>query len=207
LTAREIAAARYLPNGYALRPREDQDLPFLCELYACTREEELRPVPWAPAQKRAFLSEQFSRQHTHYLQHYPQAQWWIVTFGGSPVGRLYLACTKLDSRIMDVSLLDAHRNRGVGTALMRSVVEDAQTAGVQASLHVEPFNRALRLYLRLGFVHKETRGVYLYMERPCSVEDDLVAGALGVAADRNDEHFEASARGMDQRVDALSQHR
>jgi ribosomal protein S18 acetylase RimI-like enzyme len=154
-------------------------------------------VPWTPGQKRAFLAEQFTRQHAHYLQHYPQAQWWIVTFDGLAVGRLYLAVTERDCRIMDVSLLDAHRRRGVGTALMRALIEDADAARVPSSLHVEPFNPALRLYLRLGFVHVETRGVYLYMERPCSVEDDLVAGALGVAADRHDEQVKPAVRGVD----------
>jgi GNAT superfamily N-acetyltransferase len=202
----EIAPARHLPHGYALRVRQEDDLPFLRELYARTREEELRPVPWTAEQKRAFLYDQFAKQHAHYLQHYPQAQWWIVTCDGLPVGRLYVALTARDCRIMDVALLDAHRNRGIGTALMRAVLEDAQAAGVPASLHVEPFNPALRLYMRLGFVHVETRGVYLYMERPCSVEDDLVAGALGVAADRHHEHVQAPVRRMDQRVDALFHH-
>jgi GNAT superfamily N-acetyltransferase len=203
----DFAPARDLPAGYALRPRDAQDLAFLRDLYAGTREEELRPVPWTPGQKRAFLDDQFAKQHAHYLHHYPQARWWVVTFEGAPVGRLYLACTARDCRIMDVSLLDAHRNRGVGTALMRAILEEAGAAGVPASLHVEPFNPALRLYLRLGFVHVETRGAYLYMERPCSVEDDLVAGALGVAADRHHEHLEAAVHRVDQRVHALSEQR
>lgn len=203
----DTAPARYLPPGYALRPRDIADLPFLRDLYAGTREEELRPVPWTPQAKRAFLEEQFARQHEHYLRHYPQAQWWIVTFEDVAVGRLYVARAERDCRIMDVSLVDAHRKRGVGTALMRAVIEDAQSAGVPSSLHVEPFNPALRLYLRLGFVHVETRGVYLFMERPCSVEDDFVAGALGVAADRHHEDFEPAVNGVDQGVNALSEHR
>jgi GNAT superfamily N-acetyltransferase len=191
------ALARHLPRGYALRPREVHDLPFLRELYAATREEELRPVQWPPEQKRAFLHDQFEKQHAHYLQHYPQAQWWIVTCDGSPVGRLYLSRTARDLRIMDVSLLDAHRNQGVGTALMRAAIEHAQDQRVPSSLHVEPFNPALRLYQRLGFVHVETRGVYLFMERPCSVEDDFVAGARGFAADRHHEQLQAPVRRMD----------
>jgi GNAT superfamily N-acetyltransferase len=162
-----------------------------------TREEELRPVSWTADEKRAFLVDQFEKQHAHYLQHYPQAQWWVVTCDGAPVGRLYLARTANDMRIMDVSLLDAHRRRGVGTALMHAVIDEAQAAGVPASLHVEPFNPALRLYQRLGFVHVETRGVYLFMERPCSVEDDLVLHAAGVAADGHQKHLEAPVRRMD----------
>lgn len=197
LEAGDDAPARYLPAGYALRPREPGDLGFLGELYAAMRDEELRPVAWTPEQKRAFLDDQFAKQHAHYLEHYPQARWWIVTCDGQPVGRLYVARTARDLRIMDVSLIEAHRNRGIGTALMRALIEQSQAHGVPASLHVEPFNPALRLYQRLGFAYVETRGVYLFMERPCSVEDDFVAGSPSLAADRHHEHVEAPARRMD----------
>ena len=190
-------SARHLPAGYALRPRESHDVPFLRELYAETREEELRPLAWTREEKRAFLDDQFARQHTHYLQHSPQAQWWVVTCDGRPVGRLYVAQTAHDLRIMDVSLLASHRRRGIGSALMRAILEEAQASGVPASLHVEPFNPALRLYERLGFAIVETRGVYLFMERPCSVEDDFVAAMRSVAADRHDEHVEAPVRRVD----------
>ena len=155
----------HLPAGYALRPREEEDLAFLRDLYAGTREEELRPVDWTEEAKRAFLDDQFNKQHSHYLQHYPQAMWLIITFEGEPVGRLYVASNANDVRIMDVSLVPSHRNRGVGTTLMRGLIEEADRDGIMASLHVEPFNPALRLYERLGFVHVETRGIYLYMER------------------------------------------
>jgi GNAT superfamily N-acetyltransferase len=162
--------ARHLPSGYGLRPREHGDMPFLRELYAATREDELRALPWPAQQKRAFLFDQFDKQHAHYLQHYPLAKWWVVTHSGAPVGRLYVARTSHEVRVMDVCLLDAHRGRGVGTALMRAVIEQAQAASVPVSLHVEPFNPALRLYERLGFVDVETRGVYLFMERPLPVK-------------------------------------
>jgi ribosomal protein S18 acetylase RimI-like enzyme len=194
---RNEAPAWHLPREYGLRPREEADIAFLRELYAATREDELRPLAWPAQQKQAFLFDQFDKQHAHYLQHYPQARWWVVTHGGVPVGRLYVARTERDLRIMDVTLQGAHRNRGLGTALMRALLEQAQAAGVPASLHVEPFNPALRLYRRLGFVHVETRGVYLFMERPCSVEDDLVAHAAFVAADGHHEQIQAPMRRVD----------
>ena len=154
------AVSGYLSPGYGLRPRTEADLPFLCDLYAHTREEELAPVPWPQEQKRAFLEDQFDKQHRHYLQHYPQAQWWIVTCEDRAVGRLYVAQTARDLRVMDVSLLAAHRNQGVGGALMRSLLAHADRLGISASLHVEPFNPALRLYQRLGFATVEDKGIY-----------------------------------------------
>ena len=163
--AKALEAA--LPPGHGLRERTPQDLPFLRDLYAHVREEELRPVPWPAATKLAFLHDQFERQHAHYLAHYPQACWWVLTHEGEPIGRLYVEQTPRDMRVMDISLLAAHRNRGLGGALMRALIERADRAGVPVTLHVEPFNPALRLYQRLGY---SVRGPYGgYPDDPLSV--------------------------------------
>lgn len=185
-------SARALPAAYALRPRTDADLPFLRDLYAQSRAEELAAVPWTQENKRAFLDDQFGKQHAHYLQHYLSAQWWIVTCGPEPVGRFYVAQTSGDLRLMDVTLAAGHRNRGVGTALMRGLLRHAQEEAIAATLHVEPYNPAMRLYERLGFTHVETRGIYHFMQRAPSVEDDLVAHARGVPADRDHEQLQPS---------------
>lgn len=193
-----LAAA--LPAGYGLRVRADADLPFLCSLYAQTREEELRPVPWTAQQKADFLADQFGKQHAHYLQHYPRAHWWIVTCGAEPAGRLYVEQTEAELRIMDVSLAAPHRGRGLGSALIRAVLRHADEQRLPVTLHVEPFNPALRLYERFGFIRIETRGVYEFMRRqPAtpSIEDDLVARPDSVAADGHQEQVEPSARRME----------
>ena len=189
-----------LPKGYSLRPRTEGDIAFLRELYAHTREDELRASGWTQERQRDFLHDQFAKQHSHYLQYYPNARWLVVTFEGEPVGRVYVERTARDLRIMDVSLLAPHRGRGVGTAIMQALLEEADAARVSASLHVEPFNPALRLYQRLGFAQVETRGVYWYMERPlpaASVEDDLVLGALRASRDGHDEDIHAAVGGVE----------
>ena len=66
-----LASAQDLPAGIALRDESPADKDLLADLYASTREEELRPVPWDDAQKRAFLREQFELQWDHYRRHYP----------------------------------------------------------------------------------------------------------------------------------------
>ena len=48
---------------------------------------------------------------------------------------------------------------------MEAFLAYADGLGRQSSLHVEPFNPAMRLYLRLGYRGVETRGVYEYMVR------------------------------------------
>lgn len=154
-----------LPPDYLLRARTEDDLPFLRALYAQTREDELRPLAWPQEQKRAFLDDQFAKQHAHYLAHYPAARWWVLTCGLEPVGRLYLEQTARDLRVMDISLLAAHRGRGLGGTIMQALLRHAATAGLPVTLHVEPFNPALRLYQRLGFERVETRGIYYFMQR------------------------------------------
>lgn len=156
------------PPGVTLRDRSDTDLPFLEALYASTREEELRPVPWPDAAKRAFLADQFAKQHAYYLEHYPGADWLVIAHAEVPVGRIYLHQSATDLRLMDVALVAAWRGRGLGTALMRALVAYADTAGCSVSLNVEPFNPARRLYERLGFAPVETRGYYQFMERPAA---------------------------------------
>jgi ribosomal protein S18 acetylase RimI-like enzyme len=84
---------------------------------------------------------------------------------GEPAGRLYLYRQAEDWRIMDIALLPEFRNRGFGTALLDSLIAEADAAGVKVSIHVEVFNPARKLYQRLGFRQAAERGVYLLLER------------------------------------------
>lgn len=159
-------SAQNLPAGVTLRDEIDSDIDFVAQLYASTREDELRPVSWPDAQKISFLRQQFDLQRAHYRQHYAGAQWLIVLRDRAPVGRLYLKTASTELRLMDVALTREQRGQGIGTALMQSVLCYADDLGVPVSLHVEPFNPALRLYQRLGFATLEVRGIYCYMQRP-----------------------------------------
>jgi ribosomal protein S18 acetylase RimI-like enzyme len=67
---------------------------------------------------------------------------------------------------MDIALLPEFRNRGFGSALLGSLIAEADAAGVKVSIHVEIFNPARELYQRLGFRQAAERGVYLLLERP-----------------------------------------
>ena len=155
-----------LPGGLALRAEGAEDMEFLATLYADTRAEEMRPVPWSDADKAAFLRQQFDLQRQHYQQHYPQAQCLIILRDGRAIGRLYLAPGGSELRLMDIALVAGERGKGLGSALMALVLDYAETLGVPVGLHVEPFNPAQRLYQRLGFQHQEMRGIYSFMLRP-----------------------------------------
>ena len=153
-------------TAVALRPATAADVEFQARLYASTREAELEPVPWTAEQKAGFLAQQFAAQSAHYAKHYADASFDIVLVEGRPAGRLIVYRGEHDIRIVDVALLPEHRGRGIGTALLRPILDEASESGRKVSIHVERFNPAQRLYRRLGFEAAGDEGVYLLMERP-----------------------------------------
>jgi ribosomal protein S18 acetylase RimI-like enzyme len=149
-----------------LRPVADADRAFLVELYASTREEELAHVPWDDAARRAFLEHQFAAQDAHYRGNYPGASLDVIEVDGVAAGRLYVYRGESDIRIMDIALAPAFRGRGIGTSLLRRLMEEADSSGRKLSIHVEMNNPARLLYDRLGFLPAGEHGVYVLMERP-----------------------------------------
>lgn len=147
-----------------LRAAEPADEPLLCAVYASARAEELALTDWSLEQKAAFCGQQFTAQDAHYRQHYPTAQYSIIERDGVAIGRLYVDRWTQEIRIMDITLLPDHRGAGIGTGLLRELMDEAAGAGKALSIHVEKFNPALRLYERLGFCAKEDKDVYLLME-------------------------------------------
>jgi GNAT superfamily N-acetyltransferase len=152
------------PPVVTFRPIEPGDAPFLCRVYASTREEELRPVPWSAAEKDAFLRQQFQAQHAYYQEHYDATRFEVILRDGRPIGRLYVARWKDEIRIVDIALLPEHRGAGIGTAILQDLLAEAAAAGKPVRIHVERLNPARRLYERLGFVPIEDKGVYYLME-------------------------------------------
>lgn len=151
-----------------LRAATVDDLAFLADVYASTREEELRPVPWSDEQKLAFLRMQFEAQHADYHGRYPDASFDVIEIDGTPAGRLYVHRREREIRILDISLLPDHRGNGAGTALLENLIRESESAGKPLTIHVESRNPALHLYQRLGFRPAGETGVYLLMELPVS---------------------------------------
>ena len=146
--------------GLSFRPAADADLPFLFQVYASTRVEELAPLLWTDAQKAAFLSQQFRAQHTDYRRNYSDADWLVVLRASGGAGRLYVDRDAREHRVIDIALLPEHRGHGLGGAIMRDLQDEAGTAGKPLTIYVEKFNPAMRLYRRLGFRTIDDMGVY-----------------------------------------------
>jgi len=147
-----------------LRPIVATDAPFLLELYASTRAEEMAMVQWTEGQKRAFLAMQFEAQSAHYAQHYAGADFRIIEADDNPIGRLYIHRQPHDIRIVDISLMPQHRGKGIGTKLLREILDEGAATNTPVTIHVEQFNPAMRLYERLGFRRIGSHGVYDLLE-------------------------------------------
>jgi ribosomal protein S18 acetylase RimI-like enzyme len=149
----------------ALRPATEADLPVLFQLYASTREMELAQVPWSAEQKQAFLEVQFTAQRNGYASSHPHASHEMICVDGEALGRLYLDRTE-DFHILDITVAPAHRNRGIGSEVLRCMLAEADQAGQSVSIYTEIFNPSLRLFARLGFLQKSVDGFLVLLERP-----------------------------------------
>ena len=142
----------------------EADEPFLYRVYASTREEELRLIDWDNDQKTAFLTMQFNAQRLFYRQSFPGWGYDVISIGEQPVGRLFVHRGTDAIRVVDLGLLPEYRNQGIGGALLKAVLDEADDDGKPVRLHVESFNRAARLYERLGFRSVGLNGIHIEME-------------------------------------------
>ena len=82
----------------------------------------------------------------------PPASGRIVQVDDRDIGYIKVAKHE-DGVLLDMVLLDpTYQNRGLGTALIASVVEEAHARGQAVVLQVLKVNPSKRLYERLGFV-------------------------------------------------------
>jgi ribosomal protein S18 acetylase RimI-like enzyme len=148
----------------ALRPEQPGDEPFLFEVYASTREEELALTNWDAPARRAFLDMQFMAMRRGYASMYPAGEFLIISLGERAIGRMVLNRTAEEIRVVDLALLPADRNAGVGTLLMRRACAEAAQAGKLVRLSVLKNSRAIGWYQRLGFAKIDESGFYDQME-------------------------------------------
>lgn len=157
-------SSRLAPD-LTLRPVADADSDALLRVYASTRAEELAVVAWAPGQLEAFLRMQFEAQDSYWREQRPDAIFSVIEIDGTVAGRLYVDRCEDEIRIVDIALLPEFRGQGIGSALLRPILDEGDERGVPVTIHVECENRARSLYERLGFHQISTTGVYDLLER------------------------------------------
>jgi GNAT superfamily N-acetyltransferase len=148
----------------SLRPVHKDDEAFLYELYCSTRLSDIGMAGLEPAQQAALLEIQFIGQRQQYEADFPEADHDIILLEGRPIGRVMVNRTAEANLGVDIALLPAHRNSGIGGMLINDLLDEARNAGKPFRIHVERFNPAVRLYERLGFETIGETPTHLLME-------------------------------------------
>lgn len=147
-------------TSLSLREATPEDEPFLFEVYASTRIEELEGVGWDDAQKQAFFRMQFvARERSH-----PRVDDRIILLNGRPIGRMMVDRTGEAILLRDIALLTEFRNAGIGSRLIQDLMKEASSAGKPIQLHVVASSPAVKLYERLGFCRTGDEAAYLEMK-------------------------------------------
>lgn len=154
------------PHGQiALRPEQPTDREFRYRLFCRSRLPE-----WDLVDRATFaqvMPQQFQAQTVSYLHEFPNARFDIVELDGDPIGRIVVDTRADVVHLVDQAIVPEQRNRGIGTAIMRDLMDRAATAGLPVQLEVAHANDpCIGLYQRLGFAETETNDLYLRMMWP-----------------------------------------
>lgn len=150
----------------SLRPAAESDYEGLVRVYASTRAAELAQVTWwDDEQKLAFCRAQYGAQKEEYEARFPASEHDVVEADGRIIGRVWVARTAEEIRLLDIALLPEARRHGLGAAIVGALIEEARASNKRLRHMVFILNAdARRFYERLGFrVFEEIAG-YLHME-------------------------------------------
>jgi GNAT superfamily N-acetyltransferase len=140
----------------ALRPARESDSPFT---YAVKREALGNYVAqvwgWDEAVQRAYHAADWER-------HRPD----IVELEGTPIGTLEIIENDDHVYIGEFYLLPEYQRRGIGTELLRRVLERADRIGVPSRLQFLKVNPVRSLYERHGFRVTGESATHYFAERP-----------------------------------------
>lgn len=148
----------------SLRAASADDEPFLRGLLAQVRATEFALLPAALAAD--LLRQQREAQRVSLLARTDGREEIAVDAEGRPIGRLATAIDDDALRLVDLTVDAASRGRGVGTQLLRMVIERADAEQLAVVLRVEHRNPAARrLYEREGFVEVGRDQVDAFLRR------------------------------------------
>ena len=129
---------------HQLRPATVSDTEFLWTLRQQVMKENVEQTwgKWDDAQQRRFFERGFIPKHTQ-----------IIVIDGREGGRIDLNRSAFETFLGVIELLPELQRQGIGSAIMRTLMEESRRAQLPIRLQVLKVNeRARKLYLRLGFV-------------------------------------------------------
>jgi GNAT superfamily N-acetyltransferase len=152
-----------------LRPECDADQDFRYRLFCDSQPSEFALL--APAALGEVMTQQFHAQTLSYLAQFPEARFDIIELSGERIGRIVVDRPGAGLHIVDLAIVPHWRGRGVGTAIVRALIDEARAAGIPVRIEASEGDPSLRLYHRLGFVSTATAPPHTQLEwRPAPIE-------------------------------------
>jgi GNAT superfamily N-acetyltransferase len=138
-----------LPHDHAMRP---EDFDFCADLYFSEMARTIRE-----------LNLDLAKQAANLRQHWELQQVRIITGDGDDVGWVQSMIEGDALFLGQLFVAPAHQGHGVGTIIVRRLIEEAACERRAVTLGVVKTNPALRLYQRLGFrtTHEDERKFYM----------------------------------------------
>jgi ribosomal protein S18 acetylase RimI-like enzyme len=102
-------------------------------------------------------------QSKRFADHFAPERFQVIRTEGVDVG--LLEARREDNRIYiaEIGMLPEHQSRGIGAAVLRDLIAEANAARLPLELQVFSLNPARRLYERLGFAVYEESDTHLQM--------------------------------------------
>jgi len=145
-----------------LRPEREGDQDFRYRLFCASQGPEFALL--APAAFEQVMTQQFHAQTLSYLSQFPQASFDIIELSGEGVGRMVVDRPGPVLHIVDQAIVPRWRGRGIGTAIVRALMDEAKAAGVPVRIEASQGDPLLPFYRRLGFIPDETVALYTRLE-------------------------------------------
>ncbi len=120
-----------------------------------------------------------SEQRERFLKHFEPPHRCIVELEGKPIGLWHVEWHTDHVFLASVEILPAHQSHGVGSGLIRDLLEQARERRLPVRLRVLLGNPAEHLYKRLGFFESGRSETHVHMVWPVRS-----AAQRGAAADR-----------------------
>jgi RimJ/RimL family protein N-acetyltransferase len=148
-----------------LRPERDEDDDFRFQLFCQSCPTEFALLRLEPAALDQLMRFQFRAQTASYRADFPDARFDIIELASLPIGRIVVDRPRDVLHIVDQAIVPSQRNRGVGTTIMKALMDEAGRAGQMVRLMVASTNdSAMRLYQRIGFAPIATEPFFIEME-------------------------------------------
>ena len=122
-------------------------------------------APITKTQREHLLRMQFQAQLSSYTQQFPNSCYHLVLLDSKPVGRLWVAPAGDAFLLVDIAIHPNLQSKGLGTALVQRLQQEAQTAKLPIRSTIDRFNPgSLRFHQRLGFQIVREDQMQYYME-------------------------------------------